>query len=447
MQTRHCARCNAQLGRHNTDRTCLPCQRIAQRATSLRADQWRTESLSTALRAEDMGAVVAAYRHHPVHGHRALPQGVVAGWLGITQGQLSRIESGHSRVRNIDTLVHYAQVLRIPPELLWFSVPNPSDDNPSEVPPADPGVITGRDTLALVTAQPTSTLAEHLLSMLSDYAITDMLTGPRSLIPVIEQQIRFIEQLGAGCRSRTQERLLYVRARYAEFLGWLHQDSGDPTCAMHWSNTAHNLAQEIGATRLESYIQMRKSNIATDSGHHRLARALATDALRDPGALTPQQRAVALRQMAHCHASSGQVDDCRRVLDEAREYSARDDSDDTRLAGYCTNGYIEMEAAACWVQLGQPERALATLTDGLVGWEPRNRRDLGLGLARLATAYAETEQPDEALTTSELALDILETTHSHRIAQQLIRAGEALTVTGAHEAGLRVRHRTRAALR
>ena len=447
MQTRHCARCNAQLGRHNADRICLPCQRLGQRAPSLPAGQWHTESLSAALRSEDMGVVIAAYRHHPIHGHRPLPQGVVAGWLGITQGQLSRIENGRSRVRNIDTLVHYAQVLQIPAGLLWFSVPDLSEDEPGQGLVEDPVRLPGRDALAMVTAQPTSTLAEHLLSMLGDYAITDMLTGPRSLIPVIEQQTRFIEHLEAGCRGRTQERLLYVRARYAEFLGWLHQDSGDPTCAMHWSNTAHNLAQEIGAAQLESYIQMRKSNIATDAGHHRLALALSADSLRAPGTLTPQQRAVALRQKAHCHASAEQVDDCRRALDEAREYSARNDSDDTRLASYCTTGYVEMEAAACWVQLRQPDRALATLTDALAGWEPRNRRDLGLGLARLATAYAETAQPDEAFSAGSLALGILETTHSHRIAGQLIRASEALTVTGAREAGLRIRHRTRAALR
>lgn len=447
MQTRHCARCNAQLGRHNADRVCLPCQRVGQQAPALHADQWRTESLSAALREKDMGAVISAYRHHPIHGHRPLSQSVVAGWLGITQGQLSRIESGRSRVRNIDTLVRYAQVLRIPPDLLWFSVPHPQGEEAAGGLSENPGRFPGHDALAMVTAQPTSTLAEHLLSMLGDYAVTDMLTGPRSLIPVIEQQTRFIEQLETGCRGRTLERLLYVRARYSEFLGWLHQDSGDPTCAMHWSNTAHNLAQEIGAAQLESYIQMRKSNIATDAGLHRLAHALAAEALRDPRSLTSQQRAVALRQMAHCHASSGQIDDCRRALDEARDYSTRDDSDDARLAGYCTIGYIEMEAAACWVQLRHPEQALATLTDSLAGWEPRNRRDLGLGLARLATAYAETEQPDEAFTTAGLALDILETTHSHRIAGQLIRTSEALTVTDAHEAGLRIRHRTRAALR
>ncbi|RMI28456.1 XRE family transcriptional regulator [Nocardia stercoris] len=400
--------------------------------------------MAAALAAEDMGAVIAAFRHHPTHGHRPLPQGIVAGWLGITQGQLSRIENGRSRVRNLDTLVRYAQVLRIPPELLWFVVPAAVDDAPQSDQPAR---LPSGDLLTAAATFPTTAIADHLLTMLGDHAVTDMLTGPRSLIPMIAQQAQFIEQLEAGSRGRARDRLLYARARYSEFLGWLYQDSGDLASAMRWSNTAYDLAQEVDAVQLQSYVQMRKSNIATDGANPRLATALAADALRTSRSLTPRQRAVTLRQMAHSLALTGQADDCRRALDQARDYSTIEESDEARLAGYCTTGYIEMEAAACWVQLGQPDRALTALIDGLIDWEPQNRRDLGLGLARLTTAYAATGQPDEALTTSELALDILGSTRSHRIARQLARTSETLAATGASNHGLQLQHRTRAALR
>ncbi|MGH8903005.1 MAG: hypothetical protein ACRDYA_15370 [Egibacteraceae bacterium] len=46
-----------------------------------------------ALAGRHMGRAVCAYRHHPFHG-TPLSQGLVAGWLGIGQAQLSRTEHG-----------------------------------------------------------------------------------------------------------------------------------------------------------------------------------------------------------------------------------------------------------------------------------------------------------------------------------------------------------------
>ena len=39
-----------------------------------------------------MARVIRAYRRHAYHGRHPLPQDVVAGWVGITQAQLSRID-------------------------------------------------------------------------------------------------------------------------------------------------------------------------------------------------------------------------------------------------------------------------------------------------------------------------------------------------------------------
>ncbi|MFG2102512.1 XRE family transcriptional regulator [Micromonospora echinaurantiaca] len=66
--------------------------------------------------------MIRAYRHHPYHGRAALPQAVVAGWLGITQAQLSRVENG-PRVVHLDRLTHWAKLLGIPAERLWFTLP------------------------------------------------------------------------------------------------------------------------------------------------------------------------------------------------------------------------------------------------------------------------------------------------------------------------------------
>ncbi|MEU7753466.1 hypothetical protein [Micromonospora sp. NPDC049171] len=76
-----------------------------------------------ALAERHLGRVIRAYRCHPYHGRVALPQTVVARWLGITQAQLSRVENGPPLV-HLDRLTHWAQLLGIPAGHLWFRLPD-----------------------------------------------------------------------------------------------------------------------------------------------------------------------------------------------------------------------------------------------------------------------------------------------------------------------------------
>jgi len=86
------------------------------------AEFWDSHAMREALASRHMGRVIRAYRHHPFHGRQPLPQDVVAGWLGVTQGQLSRIENGPTIV-HLDRLMHWARVLGIPSSCLWFTLP------------------------------------------------------------------------------------------------------------------------------------------------------------------------------------------------------------------------------------------------------------------------------------------------------------------------------------
>ncbi|MEV0766408.1 XRE family transcriptional regulator [Nocardia sp. NPDC050435] len=378
-----------------------------------------------------MAAVVRAYRHHTFHGPRPLPQVRLARWLHITQAQLSRIENGHNRIRDLDTLIHYARCLGIPATLLWFDLGEVPAVPQREQPPELVRLPGGRAVPA-ASASVQVPIADSLLAQLEQYVTTDMLCGPRSLIPVIEQQMVFLDQLLASSSGRGRDRLLYVSARYAEFMGWLRQDTGDLNAAMSWSNTALDKVEEFGDPRFLSYVKMRKSNIASDAGNPRLAIALATDALSDPDLLTPRVRAVALRQQAYGHASSGDPVSCARALDRAYELAAEvgDEHPSTDMAAYCTTGFVAMEAAHCWVELGKPALALETLQNGLANWRPDSRRDLGVGMARLVLAHAGLGQPDEALTVAGHALNILIDTGSARTVRQLRIAAGRLEALG-----------------
>ncbi|MET7468778.1 helix-turn-helix domain-containing protein [Micromonospora sp. NPDC005686] len=125
MTPANCPRCGGRLARDNGTGRCAPCQAAERDRLStppaVPDSFWDHEPVRTALAGRHLGRVIRAYRHHPYHGRSALPQSVVAGWLGITQAQLSRIENGPAQV-HLDRLTHWATVLHIPPTSLWFAV-------------------------------------------------------------------------------------------------------------------------------------------------------------------------------------------------------------------------------------------------------------------------------------------------------------------------------------
>ncbi|WP_330179629.1 hypothetical protein OHB26_24680 [Nocardia sp. NBC_01503] len=238
---------------------------------------------------------------------------------------------------------------------------------------------------------------EHLQFLLAEHVRMDALTGPRYILDALRGELTVVEELCGKARGNLREPLLKVGARFSEFAGWLFQDSGDLKAAMYWTNQAMDYAEELGDTHLTSYVLMRKSNIATDRGYAAKGLGLANAALRRWDDITPELRAVALRQLANAHAMTGEVDDCRRALDSAMVQALEIYPDRPgNLAKYCTPSYIEMEAAHSWVRLGQPGRAIETYASGLADWPASQRRDQGLCSARMAAACLGAGQFEEA---------------------------------------------------
>src|SRR6266536_4217937 len=163
---RYCRSCGARLARDNRDTLCAPCQRqaadAARRPPDVPPQFWDTDLIRDALAGWHIGRVIYAYRHHPFHGLRPLPQELVAGWLGITQTQLSRIESGRP-VKDLDRLIQWAKIFKIPSYLLWFKLPdqhegrhqlvaNPPRGFSLRASPSMPSPITGEQLGLLLTA-------------------------------------------------------------------------------------------------------------------------------------------------------------------------------------------------------------------------------------------------------------------------------------------------------
>lgn len=423
--TRSCGRCGTRLARDNHGLMCWPCTRRSSGAPELPDEFWNAPELRAALAEREMGLVVRAYRYHEHHGGRPLAQTTVAEWLGITQGQLSRIESGQNQVRELDKLIQYARRLRIPDHLLWFDVPSTP---PLPADPVSSIRLRGGTVIPASLPRADAELTHSLMATLSHYATTDNLVGPHALLDIVPRQVAFIERLLVDAGGGGRRDLLRVAARFAEFAGWLQQDAGDPQAALHWSATARDFAREAEDQQLIAYIDMRRSNIASDAGRPDLSLALARSGLAASGALPPSLKAVLLRQEAFAHAMRGDQPAASRALDDAFRNVTGGDAEPMELTAYCTPSYLEMEAANCWIQLGKPRHAVGTLERGLATWQPQFRRDLGLGMARLAVAYAQDDDFDHAVTVAEHAASIVSETRSARATKQLravqIRARE-----------------------
>jgi tetratricopeptide (TPR) repeat protein len=134
----NCPRCGGRLARDNDSGRCAPCQAAERDRLSapplVPASFWEHTPVRRALAERHLGRVIRAYRCHPYHGRYPLPQTAVAGWLGITQTQLSRVENGPPLV-HLDRLMHWARLLWIPAEHLWFTLPE--GPRPASTGPAD----------------------------------------------------------------------------------------------------------------------------------------------------------------------------------------------------------------------------------------------------------------------------------------------------------------------
>src|SRR5690606_29138824 len=110
---------------------------------------------------------------------------------------------------------------------------------------------------------------------LGQWAALDNRLGPMRLRRLVADHFSIVEAFLDDAYGADFRRLAYITARHAEFAGWLAQDSADLNAAMRWSDAALACARLIDDRELESYVLMRKSNIATDQGHTSLAIALA----------------------------------------------------------------------------------------------------------------------------------------------------------------------------
>jgi len=205
-----------------------------------------------------MGKVFKAYRNHPRHRQlfgKSLNQELLGRWLGLTQAQVSKFENGKPE-QNLETLRHYAKILHLPQNLLWFDFPGQSRLSPV------------RPTGALLVPTSQGSEAEQLR-----YRLHEMFTGgdasgasaddwelivtrygtatkdrPAMLVFVdLATDIAELERTMAQCRSLSAlRRLTRVAANLAGLVCLTLIKLDDRQAFRRWARTARIAANEAG---------------------------------------------------------------------------------------------------------------------------------------------------------------------------------------------------------
>jgi tetratricopeptide (TPR) repeat protein len=152
--------------------------------------------------------------------------------------------------------------------------------------------------------------------------------------------------------------------------------------------------------------------------------------------------AAILQQEAFAYALDGDEAACQGALDRARERAASSDDPGDASSGhgsFCTPAYVEMQRGRCWLRLGQPAKARPVLESAIRSLPPVYRRDRGVALSALATAFAAIGEPAEAAVTAAQALGVARDAGSERIINMVIPVGTALARYGGIEAVARLR--------
>jgi tetratricopeptide (TPR) repeat protein len=279
---------------------------------------------------------------------------------------------------------------------------------------------------------------------LQHHYTADNLLGPRALYPVVEAHATAIESLAQGADGRLLDGLVGVGAGYAEFAGWLSQDSGDTTAATSWYRRALEWAEAAGDDRMAAFVLMRRAVQAIGARQGAQASQLAHAAQRSRHPSTLRVRALAAQMEAVGHAVNGAGSEADRAIDLAERLVvesvlAEPVAGDPSIGRYCDLSlYLDITRAKCHLELKRGDAAVDAFSRVLDSLPSEYHRDRGQYLARLAQAYVQAGVPAEACVAAEEALAIAATTGSSRTIKDLRGMAQSLKPWATTEPVLRL---------
>ncbi|MGW4240931.1 XRE family transcriptional regulator [Nocardia sp. NPDC004722] len=434
---RYCARCGTALSQYNDETLCGACVSSILEPPDLPIRFWLTDQMHDALATWHMGRVIFTYRTHPFHG-RPLGQELVASWLKLTQGQLSRLENG-TAPEQLSKLRYWAETLKIPSELLWFKLPNRNADTLDDVNrheflrAAVAVALTPEPLLELIgTLRSTPVPAavgqeqiEEIRTAAKQISSWDAAAGRGLVREAALAQVRYaVRLLDANATPSDKRELCAAVGFLSHSVGFTAFDQYEHDDADTLWALALGCAERCGEPHLRAKVLSSMARQSIWCGDPKAGLKSAEDAFDKADRLTATERAMLHTTKARAYAKLGQVQNTLTEIGRADDEFAHSSPDNDPawmkyydLAQHCGDtGHALYDLAIAGRFASEAQHRLATAVDGHTDAYRRSRAISGIKLSSLIMAVGD---PQEAATVADHALDDAIHLRSRRAADDL----------------------------
>ncbi len=272
-------------------------------------------------------------------------------------------------------------------------------------------------------------------AMFDQYRRLGQSAEPGALVPPLVAQAQALRDLATRSAGGTRRGLLVLASRYAEFAGWMAQESGNDRAASWLTQRAVDLAQAGGDRHLATYALARQALISFYAGDAATTIALSGRAA-DTKDAPPRIRGLAAQQEAQGHALAGDHQACMRRLETARALLSADTGDPTLPVIGSSNltDPVSMATGWCLYDLGRPQQASDILdaeTALLPGHSVRNQVRYGM---RRALSHAAAGHIEHACSVAGALLGPVSQVDSATVRADVRRLARLLTRHGSNAA-------------
>ncbi|WP_017589335.1 helix-turn-helix domain-containing protein [Nocardiopsis ganjiahuensis] len=192
--------------------------------------------------------------------------------------------------------------------------------------------------------------------------------APTMVFPIAIAQTNALRQLARSAPPAQRGVVLRLAARFAEYTGWMAQESGSEQQALWWTDTAVSLAEAGGSREMGAYALVRRALVTMYAHDSPRTIALAQRAQRNPETST-RVRGLAAKREAQGHALAGDLLSCERALERARALLASDEAAPESgrrhgpevLGSRHVSDPVGVTRGWCLVDLGRAEEAARVL--------------------------------------------------------------------------------------
>ena len=284
----------------------------------------------------------------------------------------------------------------------------------------------GLSSRGLSAAADESTLLTAFGALFDQLRLLGQTASPGVVLPSLIAQTHTLRELATHANPRSRQRLLALGARYAEYAGWMAQESGDDQAALWWTDRAVEMAKAGGDEDLASYSLVRRALVT----FYREDATQTIDLARraQGGSVPPRIRGLAAQREAQGHAIAGSYDACFRSLDRARVLLSRAAESDGPVLGTTNlSDPAAMIHGWCLYDLGKPKEAAEALDVQIALLAPKALRSQARYGVRRALAYASANEVDHACDLTIPLLDVVDLVGSATVNSDLRKLARALS--------------------